>query len=87
MPRLKFTPDGKVLAAPEASKPTPQPRPQTSSMNDPYSKIAFGQHLSQSQTTTPDATTEEPTSTPTQTTDDEFSDEFDIPAFLRQNKK
>lgn len=115
VPRLKFSPDGKVSHAPEETtvQATQQTSPQPFTNNaqraslDPLSRLGFskspsiGEGVSEPvqpktfagampQQGQPLPATQNTTilSNPAQSSgSDEFSDEFDIPAFLRQQKK
>lgn len=94
VPRLRFSPDGKVSPVRDEQAPAPQPQPAyptqsrpSPSPSDLLQKLAQQQQQqqpSQQEAAQPETSSQHPL--PTDASNDDFSDEFDIPAFLRQKK-
>lgn len=86
VPRLRFSPDGKVSpAATDDASPAPAPAPvtpppQQQPVSDPINPASATGFFNKF--TAPDPQQQ----TSTNSDSDEFTDEFDIPAFLRQKK-
>jgi len=89
VPRLKFTPDGKVEPASETNQTNENTQARQSSMSTSQPSSLLNR-MQQSGFSNDREDTPQPQPKPdtngVKSSNDEFSDEFDIPAFLRQNK-